>query len=129
MEERESSLARERGQQDVERDGVYLAGVETAHQRTAGVEGGQLVAQPGILLEQAPAHQHALHRQAERCMFEQNWDRAAGIYQRLVSDFKDRSARPLLRRVQEEIRLAGLFDVAMATHQAADWDNAVAGWS
>jgi tetratricopeptide (TPR) repeat protein len=70
----------------------------------------------------------SLHRQAENCMASQDWDEAASIYQRLVSDFEDHSAQPLLRQAQDEIHLAGLFDTAMAAHQAADWDDAIAGW-
>ena len=70
----------------------------------------------------------SLHRQAENYVAAQDWDEAASIYHRLVSEFKDRSARPLFRQAQDEIRLAGLFDAAMAAHQAADWDNAVAAW-
>lgn len=70
----------------------------------------------------------SLYHQAESCMAAQDWDEAAAIYQRLMSDFQDRSARPLLRQAQDEIRLAGLFDAAMAVHQTANWDDAIAGW-
>jgi tetratricopeptide (TPR) repeat protein/GTPase SAR1 family protein len=70
----------------------------------------------------------SLHRQAENCMASQDWDEAANIYQRLVSDFEDPSAGPLLRQAQDEIHLAGLFDAAMAAYQAAGWDDAIAGW-
>jgi hypothetical protein len=70
----------------------------------------------------------SLHRQAENCMASQDWDEAANIYQRLVSDLEDHSAQPLLRQAQDEIHLAGLFDTAMTAYQAADWDDAIAGW-
>jgi tetratricopeptide (TPR) repeat protein len=70
----------------------------------------------------------SLYRQAETCGAAHDWGQAAGIYQRLVGDFKDDSAQSLLNQAQDEIRLAGLFDAAMTAHQAAAWDDAIAGW-
>ena len=70
----------------------------------------------------------SLYQQAETCVAAQDWSNAASIYERLLSEFNDVSARPQLQQAKDEMRLADLFDTAMAAYQAAAWDDTVAGW-
>ena len=86
-EQREAELAAERGQQQIERHRVDLAGVEAVHQRPARLERAHGAAQPLVVAQQVLVREHALHHGDQLL----GLDRLAEVVGRAVAQRLDRA--------------------------------------